>query len=333
MLNSRYFNSRATFVCFAFARPRPIGSTPSHLVPGPPSGRPGSHRFVVDTTIPARDTRTHTGPRGSFDDRSLGHPRRKPPRGDRSAGVRARERGAFRPGASVTSPHTQASIPAWPSSAIATSASSGRRDRDHADAHVERASRSACGDLADLADQAEDRLRRPGRPVHHGADGRRQHAGQVVRQPTSGDVRHGVQSRSRRPAAGRAACRGGWARAAPRPACGRARRRDGRATSRLVRAARDGRGSSRWSAGRRTPSRSTGRPARPGRGPARSVGLDHSGRRAGHVVLVRREQPGVLRCLAADEGAAGGHARLRDALARWPRSARARPCRRRCSRS
>jgi hypothetical protein len=28
----RYFSSRATFVCFAFARPRPIGSTPSHVV-------------------------------------------------------------------------------------------------------------------------------------------------------------------------------------------------------------------------------------------------------------------------------------------------------------
>src|SRR5215212_9586609 len=30
--NERYLSSRATFVCFAFARPRPIGSTRSHCV-------------------------------------------------------------------------------------------------------------------------------------------------------------------------------------------------------------------------------------------------------------------------------------------------------------
>ena len=52
VLNSRYFSSRATFVCFAFARPRPIGSTPSHIGRVRLGDCPVSHLFFVRTTIP-----------------------------------------------------------------------------------------------------------------------------------------------------------------------------------------------------------------------------------------------------------------------------------------
>src|SRR5690606_10666444 len=57
----RYFNSRATFVCFAFARPRPMGTTPSHRLnrvarDGPPVVV--SH-FVVRSTVPASYRETH----------------------------------------------------------------------------------------------------------------------------------------------------------------------------------------------------------------------------------------------------------------------------------
>jgi len=49
-------------------------------------------------------------------------------------------------------------------------------------------------------------------------------------------------------------------------------------------------------------------------GAEQPVGLDHTGRGAGDVVLVRGQQPGVLGGLAADQRAAGHDAGLRDAL-------------------
>ncbi len=49
-------------------------------------------------------------------------------------------------------------------------------------------------------------------------------------------------------------------------------------------------------------------------GPEHLVGLDDAGARACHVVLLLAEQPRVLRCLAADQCAAGAQATLGDPL-------------------
>ena len=96
---------------------------------------------------------------------------------------------------------------------------------------------------------------------------------------------------------------------------------------------RAGRASSRWSAARWTRARARRRRRATRCGAEHVVGLDHADRGARDVVLVGAEQARVLRGLAADQGAAGARARRGDARRRWRRSARARPCRRRCSRS
>ena len=95
-------------------------------------------------------------------------------------------------------------------------------------------SSSSCGHPADLRDQPEHRLRGPGRPVDGGRQVRRQHPGQVRRQPAAGDVAERVHldAVAGRSAPGSRGRRSGSARAARRPAAGRARGPRGPAPSR-----------------------------------------------------------------------------------------------------
>ena len=65
--------------------------------------------------------------------------------------------------------------------------------RDHADAHVERALEVVLLDPAERAHQWEDRLRRPGAAVHVCDEMHGQHPAQVGREAATGDVRHGMR--------------------------------------------------------------------------------------------------------------------------------------------
>ena len=117
-----------------------------------------------------------------------------------------------------------------------------------------------------------------------------------------------------RAAPGSRARRSGSARAAPRPASGRARRPRGPAPSRPG-------VSSTWRTSEYPLECSPLERHRDHHvagadpvGAEQPVGLDDAGAGAGHVVLVRPQQPRVLGGLAADQRAAGQHAALGDAL-------------------
>src|SRR5450432_2690295 len=65
----------------------------------------------------------------------------------------------------------------------------GRHQRDHANAHVERALQFRPFHLAEPTNEVEDRRRRPRRPVDLDIDTNRQHPVEVGRQPPARDMR------------------------------------------------------------------------------------------------------------------------------------------------
>ena len=208
---------------------------------------------------------------------------------------------------------------------------------DHADAHVERRSSSPRATSPSSPISPKTGCGRPGRRGRpSAATSGGQHPRQVGGEPAAGDVaeRVHVDSARRAPAPGSRGRRCGSARAAPRRACGRARRRAGRGASRA--GAQQHVPDQRVAVGVQPAAAAWRRRRRrraPAPAPSSVVGLDDPGARAGHVVLVGRQQAGVLGGLAADQRAAGLRGSPRRCRRRSPRSARGRPCRRRCSRS
>ena len=162
----------------------------------------------------------------------------------------------------------------------------------------------------------------------------RQHAREVRRDAAAGHVAERVhRARSaRRAAAGAVRCRAGSARAAPRPRRRRSRPSEsGMPTPRLARMWRTSEKPLLCSPDEAIAT--TTSPCCTRSGPSTRIRLDRTDRGAGDVVVVRAEQTRVLGGLAADERGAGlEHSRAR-CRRRCRRCARARPCRRRCSRS
>ena len=175
-----------------------------------------------------------------------------------------------RSAARATSPATHARMPCPASTRDRGVDGVGGGQRDHADAAVERGLEVGARHVADAAHHVEDRLRGPGDAVEGGATSstaapaRGWRPGRRRSRATSRGCRCGRRGR------GRPWRRSGSARGAPRRGCGRSSstcRSSGPAAP-SVRAARGAPGSSRWSAGRWTPSRAPRRRGAPGRGRA-----------------------------------------------------------------
>ena len=170
----RYLSSRATFVCFAFARPRPIvGRPPRTCLPRLSRGSVGRCREAQATNA---DALTKQAGRAASRGGSACCP-------NRLTGSRVPEP----PGA--TEPQTQAGRPRSASSRMPSSTASAGSTTTIPTPMFSVASRSALGDPADRLDQVEDRRRCPAGPVDpHLAPTPGIDPGQVVGQPAAGDV-------------------------------------------------------------------------------------------------------------------------------------------------